>query len=160
MSLLNEGSDLATIVVGVGYLDACLASLLAKRFRQSSTAEKLLDSRGGALGSFSARYQAAYAMALIDKPILEDLMVFAELRNIVAHHHLELTFSDSEVAAQCERLKTAAALFAKMPGEKAPENGETLLDHMEKNPRSRFTVTTVLIAQRLLVDALGTKPLG
>lgn len=66
---LADSSDIAAIVVGVGYLDACLASLLSKRLLKSSVSEKILDPRSGALGSFAARTDMSYVLALIDKSI-------------------------------------------------------------------------------------------
>lgn len=99
--LLNEGTDSSVIIVGVSYIDACLASLLAKRLLKSSVTEKLLDSRSGAIGSFAARSDLAYTLALIDKPMYQDLLVLAELRNETAHHHFELSFTSEAIVQGC-----------------------------------------------------------
>lgn len=149
-ALLNESKDLAVIVVGVSYIDACLASLLARRLLKSSVTDSLLNSSSGAIGSFAARSNLAYALALIDKSMYQDLQVLAELRNETAHHHFELGFTSPKVAEHCQRLSYVANL-------KDGGTGEQLLDQsLIATPRNRFTLTATMIVNRLLLTALGT----
>lgn len=148
--LLNQGADVAVIVVAVSYVDASLSSLLAKYLLKSSVTDKLLDSRSGALGSFVARSDLAYALALIDKSMYQDLLVLAELRNETAHHHFELSFSSPSVVSHCGKLAYAANL--KDAGSGGPLFEEVWL----VQPRGRFTLTATMIVSRLLLTALGT----
>lgn len=74
--LPNKGTD-----ASVNYIDACLASIIAKRLLKSAVTDKLLDSLSGAIGSFAARLDLAYILALIDKLMYQDLLVLAKLRN-------------------------------------------------------------------------------
>jgi len=151
--LLNEAEDVAVIVVGVGYIDACVASLLHKHLRKSSVSDNLLDSKGP-LGAFWARASLAYALGLIAKPMYQDLTILAELRNDVAHHHFAFEFSTPEVAKRCAELTYAAQL-------KNGESDESLLDdELLQSPRDRFTLSAVMIATRLLLTALSTQHAG
>ena len=143
-ALLNEAQDVSMMVVAVSYIDACLASLLAKRLLKSPVTDELLDSRTGALGSFAARSRLAYVLALIEKSMYQDLQILAELRNDVAHNHFALSFTDPIVVERCERLKYVSA-------------GRPILDEgLLTNPRNRFMFTAVMIANRLLITALET----
>ena len=150
-NLLNEASDSSVIVVGVSYIDACLASLLAKRLLKSSVTEKLLDSQSGAIGSFVSRADLAYTLALIDKPMYQDLLILAELRNDTAHHHFELSFSSEAIVRGCERLKYVSGLKDESSG--GPLIQEAWLTHHH----NQFTLTAAMIVSRLLLTALGTK---
>lgn len=151
--LLNEAEDVAVIVVGVGYIDACVASLLHKQLRKSNVSDQLLDAKGP-LGTFWARSGAAYALGVIDKAMYADLTILAELRNEVAHHHFAFDFSTPEVAERCAKLTYASEL-------KNGTSGEPLLDdEWLHSARDRFTLSAVMIATRLLLIALGTQHAG
>jgi DNA-binding MltR family transcriptional regulator len=147
--LLNGAEDALVIVVGVAYIDACLASLLAKHFLEGSTSERLLDSRGGAVGAFATRASLAYVLGLVSKSLYRDLQTLAELRNEVAHTHFALDFSVPEVVAHCQALQYVGTL----------RNGSTteplIEEQMLSPPRNRFVLTAVMIANRLLLCALG-----
>jgi DNA-binding MltR family transcriptional regulator len=147
--VLNDESDHSAIIVGVAYLDACLGAMLQRFLIHSTTSAKLLDPRGGALGTFSARSDVCYALGLISKVMLQDLLVLAELRNQCAHHHLLQSFADSRIADECKKLSFAATLLRWDGAEGTMFTTEQLV-----NPRTRFTMTAVLLSQRLLVDTL------
>ncbi|MCW5664634.1 MAG: hypothetical protein KIT35_12420 [Piscinibacter sp.] len=150
-ALLNDAEDVSAVVVGVSYLDACLASLLLKSFRKGSTAEQLLDSRSGPLGSFSSRASLAYALGLISKPIFRDLQVLAQLRNEVAHHHFALDFSAPNILLHVNRLAYAADLRDSGTGRPIFEA------EIFANPRNRFTLSAMMISTQLLFAALSAK---
>ncbi len=148
--LLNEAEDVSVIVVGVGYIDACVVSLLHKRLRQSHVSDLLLDAKGP-LGAFWARSSLAYALGLIDKAMYADLTLFAELRNEVAHHHFAFDFSTAAVVDRCAKLTYASKL-------ENGNSGEPLLaEEWLHSSRNRFTLSAVMIATRLLLTALGTQ---
>jgi DNA-binding MltR family transcriptional regulator len=151
--VLNNEPDFSVIVVSCAYVDACLGSILAKYLLESSISSKLLDVRSGALGSFAARSDVCYSLGLISKNIYQDLLVLGELRNQVAHHHHMLDFSATEIAEACRSLKYAETLERW-----DMNNGELMFRPGQlAEPRVRFVMTVVLLAQRLLLIALGTK---
>jgi hypothetical protein len=149
--VLNNEPDFSVVVISAAYIDACLATPLAKLLVQSSVSAKLLDARSGALGSFASRADACYTLGLVSKSLYQDLLVLAEIRNQFAHHHLSLTFSTPELSASCKGLSYAMTL----------KNGD--IDEPMFRPgqlddiRTRFVMSVVLISQRLLVTALGVK---
>jgi DNA-binding MltR family transcriptional regulator len=151
--LLNSASDFTVVVVAVGYIDACLASLLAKHFLKGRTSEELLDSSKGPIGGFDTRAKLAYVLALIDKALFEDLQTLAKMRNYMAHSHFALGFSDERIVKYCADLSYVLRLKSAGTEEnifKAP---------MLAAPRNRFTITAVMIGSRLLLIALGTNHL-
>ena len=150
--VLNNEPDFSVIVVSCSYVDACLGSILAMHLLESSISTKLLDVRGGALGSLAARSDACYSLGLISKRIYQDLVVLGELRNQVAHHHHMLDFSVVAVAESCQSLK-----FAETLERWDMDNGELMFEPAQlAEPRVRFVMTVVLLSQRLLLIALGT----
>lgn len=66
--VINDGSDLACVLISASYLDKCLASMLQQYFIKSSVAKNVLNERGGALGTFSSRTDVSYCLGLITKP--------------------------------------------------------------------------------------------
>lgn len=151
--LLNDADDMSAIIVGVAYVDACLASLLAKRLRVGSTTEGLLQANGP-LGSFAVRSRLAYALALINQELCTDLCTLGEIRNIVAHHHFAHDFNSPEIGALCEKLQYIASL-------KSAVTAMPIYDqHMLAHTRNRFVLTTSSIVNRLLLIGLGTKHAG
>jgi DNA-binding MltR family transcriptional regulator len=146
-NVLNNEGDFAAIVVTVAFLDACVASVLKSGLRKSSVTDKLLDPRCGPLGSFAARVDMAYALKLIEKPMYQDLLQYAEIRNMVAHHHVSVSFDDPEISAACQKLNYLLTM----------KNGD--LDEMvftEQRlppPRERYKFTAVYLSNLLLVQA-------
>lgn len=95
--VLNKDDDLSVIIVGSSFIDTVLTSILEKKFIKSSITNKMLDSKGGALGTFIARADACYILGLIRKPLYKDLIKIAEVRNEVAHYRLALNFESERV---------------------------------------------------------------
>ena len=81
-NVLNDEGDFAAIVVTVAFLDACVAAVLKSSLRDGDVTEKLLNPQCGSLGSFGARVKMAYALKLIEKWIHQDLLQYAEIRNM------------------------------------------------------------------------------
>ena len=146
---LSNSSDVAAIVVGVSYVDTSLASLLSKRLLKSSVSDRILDSRSGVLGTFSARTDMSYALALIDKPMYQELKTLGELRNEIAHSHYELNFSSPSIIEHCSRLTYISNLRDSTTGK--------LIFTPEKiaPPRARFLLTASIIANIVILTALG-----
>jgi len=149
--VLNKADDLSVILVATSFLDLSLASILKRRLLDNSATDRLLDSRTGALGSFVVRADACYALGLVAKPIYRDLLKIAEIRNMIAHHHLALSFQVEGIVKLCKELGYVASL-------KNGSTGEPLLFARYMNtPRNQFVLTAVMICQRLLLIGLGIK---
>ena len=149
--VLNAESDLAVILAAASYIDAALASILQRFLLPGSTTERLLNARGGALGSFASRSDVCYTLGFISKPLYQDLMRIAEMRNICAHHHLSVDFTSQDIVKSCQELAYVESLRESNAG-KPIYPPDWLI-----GARNRFTLTAVTISQRLLVTALGTK---
>jgi hypothetical protein len=151
--VVGKGDDVAAIVVGIGFIDACLGSLLGQRLRKGSTSDALLES-SGPLGSFAVRSKLAYSLALIDADLYKDLRTLGELRNLVAHHRFALDFSSPDVIAYCKNLSYADAL----------KDGATARPLFEgwnlSGARDKFMITGTMITRRLILTAMSTKHAG
>lgn len=139
--LLNHEADLAVILIATSFLDACLKSILENHFLEGNTSERMLG-HSGILGALSARSDLCYVLGLISKGWYNDLRKFAEIRNTVAHHHLQLSFDDEDIAKQCNELSTIELIGM------GPE---------QMTPRTRFTLCVAMLANWLLITALQIK---
>src|SRR5258706_9738148 len=146
-SALNGEPDLSCVLVGASFLDESLASLLTKAFIKSDLVPGVLDSNRGPLGSFSARTDMAYLMGLIPKGLYRNLRLVGEIRNLFAHAHFERVFDSPEVAEKCRALT--------MP--RFSGNSDVPSLFRSDHPRTRFTLVVTMMANRLLLTALGTK---
>jgi DNA-binding MltR family transcriptional regulator len=149
--VLNNERDIAVILIGTSFLDACLASILHRKFIESTISDKLLDLGAGALGSIAPRADLCYVLEFIDKPLYQDLCTISQIRNEVAHHHLALSFGAESVQALCTKLRYVASLQDAGTGQPL-----SLVDWMI-DARSQFVLTTVMASQRLLIVGLGVK---
>ncbi|MER9074261.1 hypothetical protein NKH80_15800 [Mesorhizobium sp. M0904] len=96
---------MAVILIATSFLDACLKSILGNHFLEGSTSERMLG-HTGILGALSARGDLCYVLGLIPRVGTTTYGKFAEIRNTVAHHHLQLSFDDEDIAKQCNELST------------------------------------------------------
>ncbi len=147
--VLNEADDLSVILVATSFLDVSLASILKRRLRdKSKVTDKLL---AGALSPFVVRADVCYALGLFEKPIYQDLLKIAEIRNKIAHHHLALSFQAEDVAGECKKLGYVASLKNGFSGQ------PLFLAEYMNSPRNQFVVTAAMISSRLLLTGLGIK---
>lgn len=147
MDVINEGDDLACALLSASYLDVALTSLLGGFLIQSEVATTLLDS-GGALGSLSARSDAAYCLGLISKPLYQNARAIGRVRNLFAHHHLSLRFDDERVAD----LLHALILPSLAPGPDGHVDNAPVSRMASSSPRSHYVImasSTVLLILRL-----------
>src|SRR5262245_50531194 len=77
---LTDVNDTAVVLVGTGFLDQCVASLLEHSMIDSSTVRSMLHYTGQ-IGTFSARSDLAYGLGLIAKGVYQNLRKFGEIRN-------------------------------------------------------------------------------
>lgn len=136
--VLNNEGDLPAVLISISFLDAALATLLELNLVKGSTTERLLSPRG-AVGTFAAKSELAYAMGLIPKAWLQDLATLGELRNLFAHHRLALSFEDDQAFELAEKLH-------------AYNWGDN-----EFHGRNRFTLAVVMLANMLIMEGLSRK---
>jgi|WetSurMetagenome_2_1015567.scaffolds.fasta_scaffold597399_1 DNA-binding MltR family transcriptional regulator len=151
LNVLNSSQDLSVILVGTSFLDTCLSSILGRTFIQSSVSKKLLDSRRGVLGTFAVRADTCYVLGLIKKPLYKDLLKIAEIRNEIAHYHLELGFDSETVKKLCGELSYVWSL-------KQGSTDQPLgLAELMVGARNQFVLSVMMISTRLLLIGLGIK---
>lgn len=103
ISQITPLTDRAMGVSAAVYLDLTLAGILRKFFvKNTSVADNLLEK--GALQSFSARIEAAYALGLISKQERENLNLIREIRNKFSHWP-QVSFRTNKIRNSCMKLK-------------------------------------------------------
>jgi DNA-binding MltR family transcriptional regulator len=143
--VLNDESDLACVLIGASYLDASLAALLKSYFIAGSNTVESLFQPGGTLSDFSNKAKLSYGLGLIPEKTFKNLQKISEIRNRFAHNHFMLDFSDDEVVKAVNELQPPT-----FEGDNSP-----FMDTM-RYPRNRFNIIVILIANRLILDAMGT----
>jgi DNA-binding MltR family transcriptional regulator len=86
--VLDEGTDLACVLIAASFLNEALGSLLEKAFVKSSRVSKLIEPRS-TLGEIWNHAVLCYGSGLISKGALNNLDFIVQIRNKVAHRHLE-----------------------------------------------------------------------
>lgn len=149
---LNEGSDLACVLIGTSYLAELLASAIKESFIESSISEKLLDPQSGAVGGLATRADLAYCLGIIDKAVYQDIIKVSEIRNMFAHKHFALDFGESAVRKACDELQTLRLVLL---NEEEEVTVESTPRQLRMRARNQFKLSVVFIGSRLHVDALG-----
>jgi DNA-binding MltR family transcriptional regulator len=151
---LNEGSDLACVLIGTSYLAELLASTIKVSFIESSVSEKLLDPQRGAIGGLATRADLAYCLGLINKAVYQDIIRVAEIRNMFAHKHLALDFGDNTVRKACDELQAWRLVLL---GEEEEVPVDPTPRQRQMRARNQFKLSVVLMGTRIHVDALSKR---
>ena len=132
--------------------------MLKRHFIKGKTANRLIDPGGGPIGSFFVRADLCYCLNLISKGLYENLRTVAEIRNRFAHSYLSVSFKDSEVIKLCEKLSfPEVAVSKRIEGNTGEiQDIENPFDRF-KEPRLKFTINAILMAERLLLTGIGMK---
>ena len=101
--LANE-APLPAVLISVAWIDRCLAQWLSRFLVSGSTSEKMLKS--GILSDFRQRSEMCYVLGLISKDMFGNLIHLGEIRNRFAHHDEPIDFTDTQIVAFCEQLKS------------------------------------------------------
>jgi len=146
---LQDEREIACVLLSASFLDHCLATLLSRHFIESSVSNKLLDPRGGVLGTYAARSDLCYALGLVAKPVYQNLIVIGMIRNRFAHSHWTVAFADEDIERWCLELNFPA--FIEESQELAEdEDGPSVFS----DARERFSLVVALTANRLILTAL------
>jgi|GEM_PF-3366672 len=152
---INEGTDLACVLISTSFLDQCLASLLEKYFIVSKTAQHLLDYRYGAIGALSTRNDLSYCLGLISKRLYQNIKDAGNIRNVFAHSHISISFTDTDVSKLVDNLTFPSILAATRI-----ENGESqqVSDPFSNftEPRLRFSIIMALTVNEVIAAAMST----
>ena len=150
--VFNDESDIACVLIGTSYLSELLANIIEVSFVDTSISGKLLDPQCGVIGQFAVRADLAYCLGLINKNFYQDLGTVAAIRNMFAHKHFALDFSDEIVRNKCGELKAWRILqFA------AKEDAELSQKQLRVQARNQFNMSVILIGQRMHIDVLSKK---
>jgi len=152
----SQESDLACALILASYIDQCLASLLQAFLIESSITEKLLDPNGGLLGSFEARAQLAYTLALISKPEYQNLNRIAQIRNLFAHSHFDIKFEEAAVEKLCNDLILPPIQFHGTDTAQRAKAEESFRSTWLTTPRMKYVFNSILLANSIVLTAMGT----
>jgi hypothetical protein len=154
-----KGDDRSSVIVRHAAIDDLLGELIRTRLRQDSSATEILIAPEGALGSFSARNNFAYAVGLIGLVLHEDLRLLNDIRRIFAHqvylhnqHHKieEITFDSQSIRDKCEKFSRSRG--ARIYWLKHPE------EFAWPSPRSLFGSSMVWIFNHLMREIISGHP--
>lgn len=138
---IDRESDRGLAVLGAAYLHECLGWLIASFLVKNAT--KADGTAKWPLESPAARIRAAYYMGLISGDEHHDLEKINQIRNQFAHDPRVLSFSEADIARECNELR----LWKPAPPwlERAPA-------------RNKFAITTSRLWNQLGIRILMQKP--
>ena len=148
---MSSASDMITVVLGASFLDVSVAALLHRSLRRGQTTDRLIGDRGP-IGSFAARADLAYCMKLINKPLYQDLIQVAEMRNEFAHEHQLRSFSTPSIAQRC----AALSYLQSMPV--VDEAKAAAFSEYTGKPRALFIMTVIILSLRIVALGKSIEP--
>ena len=145
IEVLNKESDIGCILVASSFLDKCLTMLLKNTFIKNSNTVSNLFKLDGLLNNYSSKAKLCYSLSLIDKRKYNDLIKIAEIRNLPAHSHILIDFSDTTIQNHCNELKHWEDSLT-------TEYLKLFSDNLNTLARLKFTDTTINIINEILAD--------
>lgn len=131
---LRRETDRGLPLVGAALIDEKLPEALNAFLVRGKAAERLLSDNNGALGTFSSRIDACFALGLIDEFEHQEISLIRKVRNEFAHAKHGLSFQSEPVKGLCSNLKSDLPMGANYP---------------INDPRFRFTNAVVCMVLRL-----------
>ena len=101
---LQTESDRAAALVAAAVIDLRLADNLSAFMVSDKAAKTLLKGANAPLGTFSARINAAFALALIDEKEQGQCHIIRRIRNEFAHSEHGISFKTARIVALCDQL--------------------------------------------------------
>ena len=148
-------SDRAAVILGAAKLDILLYQVLQRFLLPTPTSEDRLLEGESALGTFSARINAAYRMGLIDAALARALHLVRKIRNAFAH---ETAAGDLSTGPYQDRVRE---LVAPLRSDEGFESGRDLPGIKHTRGASRnFRVALAIICTRLDFLLGYVKPLS
>jgi mannitol operon repressor len=103
---LKRESDRGLALVAAALIDDKLGETLRSFFCKGPSAAKLLDDNNAALGTFSSRSEACFALGLIDDYEYGEIALIRKVRNEFAHTKHGTSFQIPRVQGLCSSLKS------------------------------------------------------
>lgn len=101
----SDENDRSLAISGAAIIDQQLKDLLHIYFIESPKDTNSLLSPTGALGALGVRNQLSYVLGLIDEPTYKDIKLIQKIRNIFAHAHFKIDFSDPKINSLASNLE-------------------------------------------------------
>jgi DNA-binding MltR family transcriptional regulator len=146
---LNGESALACVLIGAAALEQSVMSLLFKHFAVGETSTKLFATNG-ILGDVSKCSKIAYCLGLLHKKVYQNLERVGTIRNLFAHSHVSIDFSNPDVKKECEDLSPPSIASVADPDFKEFKNAL-------KDARFKFTVCAAMMRSSILLAAKSEK---
>jgi DNA-binding MltR family transcriptional regulator len=102
----HRESDRATAILAAALLDEQLFQLLTAFLVDDEEQVELLVDSERPLGTFGARIRMTYCLGLITQEVFGILKIVKTIRNAFAHHLHGLSFADSSIAEECNKLRS------------------------------------------------------
>jgi len=102
---LQRETERGAAIVGASFIDTRLGETLAAFLCDGPTTEALVFGGNAPLGTFSARIDAAAALALIDEHEKHECHIIRKVRNEFAHRLHGISFKDDRISGLCNNLK-------------------------------------------------------
>lgn len=135
---LQVESDRATALMAAAFLEDYLSKLISCFMVENSLVSREIFAHNGPLGTFSAKIDIAYMLALISPAVRKDLHLLRKIRNEFAHTAKPLEFTEHRIKSRCEELKCTGF---------APK---------EDSPRTKFNRAMMTIAQDISLKMTKT----
>ncbi|WP_316674772.1 MltR family transcriptional regulator [uncultured Tolumonas sp.] len=103
---LQAETDRGLPLVGAALIDEKLHKTLESFFVDSKSSKKLLTDPNAPLGTFSAKIEACYSLALIDQFEYQEIGLIRKIRNEFAHARHGLSFESEKIKGLCTSLKS------------------------------------------------------
>lgn len=130
----------ASRIEGAAVLDDKLAATLRAFLVEGKAASQLFEGPNAPIGTFSARTDACFALALIDEDEHAEISLIRKVRNEFAHGLHGTTFQHERIAGYCSGLRSPL-----------PEGA----DYPTSKPRLRFTNSVISLVTRLYYGPSG-----
>ena len=116
---LQKGTDLECILLGVGYLEQALATLLRQSFVEGDQNDPKGDTEEGRMEmvcseaiyrmDLELKCRLAYCLGLISEPIYKNLQTLRQIRNDCAHNYVTANFDSDKIGFLCDHELTIPA---------------------------------------------------
>jgi hypothetical protein len=139
----SKESDRAAVILVGARLEYLLGELLTRfLLPNTGSTDELLDT-DRALGTFSARINAAHRLGLIDAEFARALHIFRRLRNTCAHETAGMSFAHGSTH---DRVRELCAPLAHLPGFLKLRDGGQFKEKPEA-AKDFFSVSAILVVR-------------
>lgn len=105
---VNQEKDYPCVLMAGSFVERCLDNALLRTFPNADKdfiREELLDFNRGDISTYASKNKMLFAMNVINSDFYHEIYNIGKIRNLFAHSHLEISFSDSEVQKCCNELE-------------------------------------------------------